>query len=79
MIKYIKANNILMIKVSNNNFKLITIWLKIARLEIYFLNQPFFLKSSTRAMMSCISGLVKVLGLRALQVATNLINDLSLR
>ena len=41
MLKYIKANNILTIKVPNNNFKLITIWLKVARLEISFLNQPF--------------------------------------
>ena len=29
-------------KLYNNNFKLITIWLKVARLGISFLNQPFF-------------------------------------
>ena len=42
MLKYIKPNNILTIRVPNNNFKLIIIWLKVARLEISFLNQPFF-------------------------------------
>ena len=38
------------------------IWLEVARLGISFLNQPF-LKSSTRAIISSISGLVKVLAL----------------
>ena len=68
MFEYIKINNILTMKLYNNNFKLITIWRRVARLGISFLNQPF-LKSSARAMMSYISGLVKVRGLRALQVS----------
>ena len=42
MSKYIKANNILTIKVHNNDFKLINIWLKVARLRICFLNQSLF-------------------------------------
>ena len=42
MFKYIKINNILTMKLCNNNFKLITIWLKVARLEISLLNQLFF-------------------------------------
>ena len=42
MFKYIKINNILTMKLYNNNLNLITIWLKVARLEISFLNQPFF-------------------------------------
>ena len=42
MFKYIKINNILTMNLYNNDFKLITIWLIIARLEISFLSQPFF-------------------------------------
>ena len=42
MFMYTKINNILTMKLYNNNFKSITIWRKVARLEISFLNQPFF-------------------------------------
>ena len=42
MLKYIKTNNILAIKIHNNNFNLITIWRKVERLGISFLNQTIF-------------------------------------
>ena len=43
MFEYVKINNISTMKLYNNNFKLITIWRKVTRLGISFLNQPFFL------------------------------------
>ena len=42
MFKYVKIDNILTMKLYNNNLKLITIWFKVARLQISFPNQPFF-------------------------------------
>ena len=42
MLNYIKTNNILSMKIHTNNFMLITIWRKVARLGISFLIQPFF-------------------------------------
>ena len=78
MFEYIKINNILTMKLCNKNFKLITIWRKVTRLGISFLNQPFF-SLRPEQWLAASAVLSRCSGCGRFKWHTSLINDLLLR